>query len=101
VADGSAHPLLGSLTAHAAPEYHLQASPAAQALVQRGRRGNDEGNENYVAKAENRPVISLACTVCKERTYSTRKSKRNDPGRLELNKFCPRCRQHQLHRETK
>jgi large subunit ribosomal protein L33 len=54
-----------------------------------------------VAKAENRPVISLACTTCKERTYSTRKNKRNDPGRLELNKFCPRCRQHTLHRETK
>jgi large subunit ribosomal protein L33 len=54
-----------------------------------------------VAKAENRPVISLACTTCKERTYSTRKNKRNDPGRMELNKFCPRCRQHTLHRETK
>jgi large subunit ribosomal protein L33 len=54
-----------------------------------------------VAKAENRPVISLACTTCKERTYSTRKNKRNDPGRLELNKFCPRCRRHTLHRETK
>jgi large subunit ribosomal protein L33 len=54
-----------------------------------------------VAKAENRPVIALACTTCKERTYSTRKSKRNDPGRMELNKFCPRCRQHTLHRETK
>ena len=54
-----------------------------------------------MAKAENRPVISLACTVCKERTYSTRKNKRNDPGRMELNKFCPRCRRHQLHRETK
>ena len=54
-----------------------------------------------MAKAENRPVISLACTTCKERTYSTRKNKKNDPGRLELNKFCPRCRQHTLHRETK
>lgn len=64
-------------------------------------RGVTTRNENQVAKAENRPVIALACTVCKERTYSTRKSKRNDPGRMELNKFCPRCRQHQLHRETK
>ena len=54
-----------------------------------------------MAKAENRPVISLACTVCKERTYSTRKSKRNDPGRLELMKYCPRDRRHTLHRETK
>jgi large subunit ribosomal protein L33 len=61
----------------------------------------NEEDDLTVAKAENRPVIALACTVCKERTYSTRKNKRNDPGRLELNKFCPRCRQHQLHRETK
>ena len=63
--------------------------------------GADDKETRTVAKAENRPVIALACTVCKERTYSTRKNKRNDPGRMELNKFCPRCRQHQLHRETK
>ena len=24
-----------------------------------------------------------------------------DPNRLEFNKFCPRCRKHTLHRETK
>ncbi len=61
----------------------------------------DDEERRIVAKAENRPVIALACTVCKERTYSTRKNKKNDPGRLELNKFCPRCRQHRLHRETR
>jgi large subunit ribosomal protein L33 len=66
-----------------------------------GGPGVDDEEPNHVAKAENRPVIALACTVCKERTYSTRKNKKNDPGRMELNKFCPRCRQHQLHRETK
>ena len=54
-----------------------------------------------MAKAENRPVITLACSECRERTYSTRKNKKNDPGRLELNKFCPRCRKRTLHRETK
>jgi large subunit ribosomal protein L33 len=64
-------------------------------------RGFETKDQADVAKAENRPVITLACTTCKERTYSTRKNKRNDPGRLELNKYCPRCRQHTLHRETK
>jgi large subunit ribosomal protein L33 len=54
-----------------------------------------------VAKAENRPVIQLSCTECKERTYSTEKNKKNDPNRLELRKFCPRCRSHTLHREAK
>ncbi|MFZ9883236.1 MAG: 50S ribosomal protein L33, partial [Candidatus Limnocylindrus sp.] len=29
------------------------------------------------------------------------KNKRNDPNRLELNKYCPRCRVQRLHRETK
>ena len=43
-----------------------------------------------MAKAENRPVILLACTECRERTYATRKNKRNDPNRIELMKYCPR-----------
>ncbi|MCK4901155.1 MAG: 50S ribosomal protein L33 [Anaerolineales bacterium] len=54
-----------------------------------------------MAKKGVRPVITLACTECKERNYTTEKNRRNDPGRLELNKYCPRCRQHNLHRETK
>jgi large subunit ribosomal protein L33 len=52
-------------------------------------------------KSEARNIIYLACTECKERTYTTIKNKKNDPGRLELKKFCPRCRKHTLHRETK
>jgi large subunit ribosomal protein L33 len=51
--------------------------------------------------AENRPVILLACTECKERTYSTTKNKRNDPNRIEIMKYCPRDRRHTLHREAK
>jgi large subunit ribosomal protein L33 len=54
-----------------------------------------------MAKQENRPVILLACTECKERTYATRKNKKNDPSRLELRKYCPRDRRHTLHREAK
>ncbi len=54
-----------------------------------------------MAKKQDRVIIYLACTECKERNYTTSKNKRNDPGRLELNKFCPRCRQQRLHRETK
>jgi large subunit ribosomal protein L33 len=51
--------------------------------------------------AENRPVITLACTECKDRSYSTTKNKKNDPNRIELKKYCPRCRRHTLHREAK
>jgi large subunit ribosomal protein L33 len=48
-----------------------------------------------------RPKITLACTECKERNYITKKNRRNDPDRLEMKKFCPRCRTHTAHRETR
>ncbi|MBM3136573.1 MAG: 50S ribosomal protein L33 [Chloroflexi bacterium] len=48
-----------------------------------------------------RPVITLACSDCKERNYTSEKNRRNDPNRLEMQKYCPRCRTHTLHRETK
>lgn len=54
-----------------------------------------------MAKKAIRPVIMLACTECKERNYVTEKNRRNDPGRLELSKFCSRCRKHTIHRETR
>jgi large subunit ribosomal protein L33 len=52
-------------------------------------------------KGEARITIYLACTKCKERTYTTSKNKKNDPDRLELSKYCPRCREHTPHRETR
>ncbi|HHY42812.1 MAG: 50S ribosomal protein L33 [Thermoanaerobacteraceae bacterium] len=45
--------------------------------------------------------IVLACTECKERNYFTQKNKKNDPDRLEFNKYCRRCGKHTLHKETK
>ncbi len=54
-----------------------------------------------MAKKADRIIIYLACTECKNRNYTSSKNKRNDPTRLEFNKFCPRCRVHRLHRETK
>ncbi|MFC1939969.1 50S ribosomal protein L33 [Chloroflexota bacterium] len=52
-------------------------------------------------KTESRIIIHLACTECKERTYTTTKSRKNNPQRLELRKYCPRCRSYNLHRETR
>jgi large subunit ribosomal protein L33 len=54
-----------------------------------------------MAKKAIRSHITLACTECKERNYISEKNRRNDPGRMEINKFCPRCRMHRLHRETR
>jgi len=54
-----------------------------------------------VAKKGNRVLVTLAGTECKERNYLTNKNRRNQTGRLEMKKYCPRCRRHTLHRETK
>ncbi len=54
-----------------------------------------------MAKKDVRIVVTLACTECKERNYTTQKNRRNDTNRLEIKKYCSRCRTHTLHRETK
>ncbi len=48
-----------------------------------------------------RVKITLACSECKQRNYDTKKNKKNDPDRLEMNKYCRFCRKHTLHKETK
>ncbi|MGB9857185.1 MAG: 50S ribosomal protein L33 [Dictyoglomaceae bacterium] len=45
--------------------------------------------------------VILACSECKNRNYITEKNKKNDPDRLELRKYCPRCRKHTVHREVR
>jgi len=54
-----------------------------------------------MAKKENRLVVTLECTECKSRNYSSEKNKKNDTARLEFRKYCRRDRRHTLHRETK
>ncbi|AKJ04931.1 MULTISPECIES: 50S ribosomal protein L33 [Archangium] len=49
----------------------------------------------------NRSIISLECTVCKERNYYTTKNKRKSQDKLELSKYCPRDRKHTVHKEGK
>ena len=48
-----------------------------------------------------RVKITLACQECKQRNYNTMKNKKNDPDRLEMNKYCRFCRKHTTHKETK
>jgi large subunit ribosomal protein L33 len=50
---------------------------------------------------ENRIIVTLACTECKERNYTTEKNRRTTQDRLELSKYCRRERKHTLHRETR
>ena len=48
-----------------------------------------------------REIITLACTECKQRNYTTTKNRRTTPGRLELTKFCPFEKKRTVHRETR
>ena len=48
-----------------------------------------------------RVKITLRCNECKQRNYNTVKNKKNDPDRLEMNKYCPFCKKHTVHTETK
>ena len=48
-----------------------------------------------------RVKVTLRCNECKQRNYNTMKNKKNTPDKLELNKYCPFCRKHTVHSETK
>ena len=48
-----------------------------------------------------RTKVCLACTECKQRNYNNMKNKKNTPDRIELKKYCPFCKEHTVHRETK
>ena len=54
-----------------------------------------------MAKKENREGIALQCTVCKDINYLTSKNKKNTEGKLEVNKFFPKCNKSTLHKERK
>src|SRR5579883_960476 len=48
-----------------------------------------------------RETIAMQCGECKERNYSTTKNRKTTPDRIELKKFCKRCRKHTPHKEVK
>lgn len=48
-----------------------------------------------------RETITLACAECESRTYHITKNRRKHPERMETKKYCPRCRRHTPHKETK
>jgi large subunit ribosomal protein L33 len=82
------------------PEYPCDAErPYIQRMSNRTVRTTER--HSIVAATDVRPKITLACQECKHRNYITRKNRRNDPDRVELSKYCPNCRKHQPHRETR
>ncbi len=55
----------------------------------------------HMARGDVRIAVTLACEECKRRNYQTNKSKRNNPDRITLRKYCRFCRRHTSHRETR
>jgi large subunit ribosomal protein L33 len=48
-----------------------------------------------------RDKITLECSSCKQRNYTTTKNKRTQSGRVEFIKFCPFERKRTPHKETR
>ena len=48
-----------------------------------------------------RTRFTLECTECKHRNYNMTKDKKTHPERMETSKYCPFCRKHTPHKETK
>ena len=70
--------------------------------LRRKRRGvQREVTIYWRCRKEMRTKITLVCSDCKQRNYDTIKNKKNDPDRLEMNKYCRFCRKHTLHKESK
>lgn len=74
------------------PVRHREAMPEE-------RVNNIGGAENMAADA--RVKVILRCDECKQRNYFTVKNKKNTSDRLERMKYCPFCRKHTKHVETK
>lgn len=47
-----------------------------------------------------RQDFGLKCTVCGAFNYITERNKVNTEAKLELKKYCNRCKKHTLHKET-
>ena len=50
---------------------------------------------------DKRVKVTRACSECKQRNNKPRKNKKNDPYRLEMNKYCRFCKKHTSHKETR
>ncbi|MGC9031180.1 MAG: 50S ribosomal protein L33 [Minisyncoccia bacterium] len=50
-----------------------------------------------------KPIIKLQCSVCKSINYHTKKSKKleTEGKKLELKKYCKKCKKHTPHKEIK
>ena len=48
-----------------------------------------------------RDKVTLQCGECKRRNYVTTKNKKRTTAKLAFSKYCPWCRKHTPHKETR
>jgi large subunit ribosomal protein L33 len=53
-----------------------------------------------MAKKGAREIVGLICKDCGSQNYVTSRNKVNMEKKLEIKKFCPKCKKHTLHKET-
>lgn len=46
-----------------------------------------------------RVTFLMKCSECGEENYLTEKNKKNTTERIEIKKFCPKCRKQTIHKE--
>jgi len=53
-----------------------------------------------MAKKGGREIIALVCKACGSQNYVTTRNKVNMEKKLELKKWCQKCRKVELHKEV-
>lgn len=53
-----------------------------------------------MAKKTGRMLLKFECTECHRQNYVSEKNKLNTGDKLELKKYCPKCRKHTVHKEN-
>lgn len=53
-----------------------------------------------MAKKGAREIVGMICSVCKSQNYVTVRNKVNMEKKLEIKKYCKKCKKVQLHKET-
>jgi len=54
-----------------------------------------------VAAKNKREDIILKCSECGEENYISTRNKKTHPDKLEIKKYCSKCRQKTVHKEKK
>lgn len=52
-------------------------------------------------KNESRIRVNLKCSECGTINYRNQKNVKNTTEKLTLNKYCPKCKKHTNHKESK